>query len=214
LRFTILLAAVITGLGLISAGFGGGPATVHAASTTIDLRATGAEETPPINETPGAIVHLVYDDATRVMSYSVTVQGISPDQVTASHFHRGARGVAGPVIYPLSTTGFTQISGTVTFAAADVPDLLAGNFYFNVHSVAHPGGFARAQIIFPATAAPAAVAAPAAAVAAPAAAPAASALPRTGTAQATKSSTTELALVIGLVALALGGAGVFAFRRS
>src|SRR5262249_36839337 len=82
LRFTILLAAVITSLGLISAGFGGGPATAHAASTTIDLRATGAEETPPINETPGAIVHLVYDDATRVMSYSVTAQPPSPGRPT------------------------------------------------------------------------------------------------------------------------------------
>ena len=180
MRFLVSAAMAITGLALLMAALGG-TSNALAAGIPIDLRATGAQETPPNNGAGGAVVHLTWDDATRIMTYAVTVTGLSPDQVTAAHFHRGGPGVAGPVIYPLSTTGFTQISGQVTFAAADVADLRSGNFYFNVHSKEFPGGFARAQI--PASvflqavpAQPAVVPAPLA----PAAAAPARALPSTG----------------------------------
>jgi hypothetical protein len=66
--------------------------------------------------------------------------------VTAAHIHRGAVGVNGPIVHFLSATGFTQVSGSITLSEADVADLRAGLFYANVHSVTHPGGFARGQM--------------------------------------------------------------------
>src|SRR5439155_2430342 len=139
MRFLMSAAVATAGLVLLAATLGSGT-NGQAAAIPINLVATGAQETPPNNSPGGAIVHLTWDDATRIMTYAVTVTGLSPDQVTAAHFHRGAPGVAGPVIYPLSTVGFTQISGQVTFVASDVADLKAGNFYFNVHSKDLPNG--------------------------------------------------------------------------
>jgi hypothetical protein len=203
MRLALSAVVAISGLVLLAAMFGRETA-VQAAPVPIDLTATGPEETPPIAETPSAVVHLTWDSTTRIMTYAVTVSGLSPDQVTAAHFHRGAKGIAGPVIYPLSLVGFTQISGQVTFAQSDVADLQAGNFYFNVHSVAHPGGFARAQI-------------PAITVSAPGpaapAAPAPAALPSTGSGGPVSEPIALVLPLLGLLALTMGAAGVFVFSK-
>ena len=207
MRFLMSATVATAGLVLLAATFGGGT-TAQAAAIPINLVATGAQETPPNSGAGGAVVHLTWDDATRIMTYAVTVTGLSPDQVTAAHFHRGAPGVAGPVIYPLSTVGFTQISGQVTFAATDVADLKAGLFYFNVHSKELPVGFARAQIPASAFASlqPAAPVVPAPVVTAPV-----TALPSTGSG-GFFSTESVLMLLVGLLAVTIGGAGVLAFR--
>ena len=198
MRFIAFTAAVVTSLALWTAGLGGSH-TAQAAPVAFDLHPVGSQEVPAAKGQGGAVVHLTWDATTRIMTYSVTVTGLSPDQVIGAHFHRGARGVAGPVIYPLSLVGFTQISGSVTFAAGDVADLQAGNFYFNVHSTTDPAGFSRDQIILPAAAA-----APAAPVA----------LPATGTGRTTSGTSTDLIVLAGLLAITIGGAGVLAFRRA
>jgi hypothetical protein len=129
--------------------------------------AVGAEENPPVAGAGTVQVRFTFDDATKVLTYSATVNGISAAEVTASHIHRGAKGVNGPIIYPLSTTSFSSISGQITLTDADVADLKAGNLYFNAHSNTNPGGFARFQLILPAASPPAPVATPTAAPAAP-----------------------------------------------
>ena len=73
---------------------------------------------------------------------AVTISGIAQGEVTAAHIHRGPVGVNGPIVYNLSTVGFTQVAGSITLTAADVADLKAGNFYVNAHSLTNPGGFA------------------------------------------------------------------------
>src|SRR6266508_798900 len=118
----------------------------EAAQTTVDVTLTGSEENPSVKGDARAFARFVFDDATRKLDYAVTVSGLSADLVTASHIHRGAFGVNGPIIHTLSDKGFTQISGTITLSDGDVADLKAGNLYVNVHSTENPGGFARAQI--------------------------------------------------------------------
>src|SRR5688572_31643661 len=118
-----------------------------AAVTTLEFALTGAEENPPVtNSTGTAFARLTFDDQTNALTYALTVSGLSPELVTAAHIHRGPAGVNGPVIHNLSLVGFTQVSGSINLPAGDVADLRAGNLYLNVHSVQHPGGFARAQI--------------------------------------------------------------------
>ena len=122
---------------------------VEAAITTIELQMTGAQEVPPVTSPGSVFARLTFDDVTREVGFALTVSGLSPDQVTGAHIHRGAAGTNGPIIHPFSNTGFTIVSGKVTLSEAEVADLRAGNLYVNAHSIAHPGGFARAQIILP-----------------------------------------------------------------
>jgi hypothetical protein len=118
----------------------------EAAPVTIEVGLTGLEENPPVFGTGYGLARLVFDDATRRLDFAVTLFGIPEQEVTAAHIHRGAVGVNGPIVHNLSTTSFSQVSGTLTLSEADVADLRAGNFYVNVHSREHPGGFARGQI--------------------------------------------------------------------
>jgi hypothetical protein len=151
MRRIVAAIGAIAALVLVSLASLGATSTrdAHAATWIIEGWATGAEEVPTVN-TPGrAFVRFVFNDVTNTMSYAVTQSGFSADQVTAAHIHRGSRGVNGPIVHNLSTTGFVQVAGTLNLSAADVADLRAGNFYFNIHSSANPGGYARMQLLLP-----------------------------------------------------------------
>jgi hypothetical protein len=115
----------------------------------MEVRATGGEEVPPVTSVGSAFARFTFDEDARSLEYFVTMFGFSPDQVTAAHIHRGAAGVNGPIMHFISDTGFVQASGTISLSDADIADLKAGNFYLNLHSIEHPGGFARAQMVLP-----------------------------------------------------------------
>jgi hypothetical protein len=114
--------------------------------------AVGAQENPPVAGAGSVQVRFTFNDQTNVLTYTATVNGIAAAETTAAHIHRGARGVNGPIVHNLSTVPFGAIQGSITLSAADVADLRAGNFYFNAHSNANPGGFARFQLVLPAAA--------------------------------------------------------------
>ena len=88
---------------------------------------------------------VVVNPSTRAITGGAVFSGIS--NVTAAHIHTGAAGVNGGV-----TVGLTLGAGTATIPAGTVlteaqyADLLAGNFYFNVHSASFAGGEIRGQI--------------------------------------------------------------------
>jgi hypothetical protein len=113
---------------------------------SFDVGMSGAQEVPPVSGPGKGLAHFTFDDVTRQLTFSLTVTGLSPNLVTAAHIHRGAPGVNGPVIHNLSTTGFTQVAGTIQLSEAEAADLRAGNLYVNAHSVDNPGGFARGQL--------------------------------------------------------------------
>jgi len=206
MKRALLVFGIAVGLSSLGGFFG---SAALAALTTLDLNATGAEENPPVTNSPGrAHAQLVFDSETRVMTFAVLVVGLTPEEVTAAHIHRGARGVNGPVIHPISDKGFARVEGKVTLSEADVADLRAGNLYLNVHSRQHPGGFARAQLIMPGTQ----TAAPAAAASAPAAPT--PALPRAGEgsllADESGLSGVEIA---ALIIAGMGAGGLLLWRR-
>jgi hypothetical protein len=197
-------AAVLLATAAISLG---GSTPASAAVVTMQGTATGAEENPPVAGSGTVQVRFTFDDATKVLTYSATVNGISPAEVTASHIHRGAKGVNGPIIYPLSTTSFSSVSGQITLTDADVADLKAGNLYFNAHSNANPGGFARFQLILPA--------APTAPAASPTAVTASPRPPATGDGGLIgDGGSSNLPLYAGAAALVmLSGLGALTFAR-
>ncbi len=197
-----LAAAALIGMAALV-----GSTTAQAAPVTFSVQLSGAQEVPPVTTPGSGIASLTFDETTKKLGYTLTVIGLSPDVVTAAHIHRGARGVNGPIVFPLSTTGFTSVSGEITLSDADIADLKAGNFYINAHSKDNPGGFARGQIVLPAAAQPS---------------PAATAAPSTGAAPATRLPSTgsggfldasAVAPIVGLVALLLSGTAALAVVR-
>jgi hypothetical protein len=194
----ILALAAVAGVVLAGSALRPGDVPVaEAAIHTIDVTAVGAQENPPVTGEGFAVARFTFNDQTNVLTYAVTVNGLSSGLVTAAHIHRGATGVNGPIVHALSLVGFTQVAGSINLSAADVEDLRAGRFYLNVHSTANPGGFARGQMILPGTAAPTAPISP----------------PATGDAGLATSTTAGSLLALAGIVLATGAGSMALARR-
>lgn len=114
---------------------------------------SGAQEVPPVATAATGRTFLTYDSATNTFDIDLFIQGIALANLTGAHIHVGAAGVNGPVIFNLGTVGWyadggglrRRISGA-TFPVANIVDLLSGNTYVNIHTIANPGGEIRAQL--------------------------------------------------------------------
>lgn len=87
---------------------------------------------------------LEYNKVTKVLTYSVTYQGLTP---TAAHIHKAEPSWStGPVVVPFSNVATSPISGSVTLSQ-DLENLLRfGNLYINLHTKEYPQGEIRGQI--------------------------------------------------------------------
>jgi hypothetical protein len=80
------------------------------------------------------------------LCYEISVANI--DTPTAAHIHRGAAGVAGPVVVNLTAPSTGSVSGctsTTPALAAEIAGNPAG-FYVNVHNGPFPDGAVRGQL--------------------------------------------------------------------
>jgi len=130
----ILLAAAAT------PALAAGPATM-----TVPL--TGAAEVPgPGDATGTGSATLMPDTAKGQLCYTLSASG--SDTPTMAHIHKGAVGVAGPVVVPLKAPA----SGPVKECTAVPGEVLAAivanpaDYYVNVHSAAFPKGAMRGQL--------------------------------------------------------------------
>lgn len=198
----ILLAALaVFAMALSGLAWGGSSTPVaEAAPVTINVMAVGANENPAVSGPGAANGRFTFDKATKQLTYVVRVTGLSSNLVTAAHIHRGAAGVNGPIVYPLSTVAFELVTGSITLTDADIADLEAGRLYFNVHSIENPGGFARGQMILPGSAS--------------AGTPAAVSPPNTGDAGLVDASSSSLPAIAGLVLAVSAGTLALARRRA
>lgn len=119
-------------------------------SFNVSGNATGAQETPAVT-TPGTgTITGTYDSTTNKLTYTITWQSISAAP-TAMHFHGAAlAGVAAGV--QIGITGFTaaptgNVSGTANLTQAQEADLVAGKWYYNIHTPSNPNGEIRGQIM-------------------------------------------------------------------
>lgn len=85
-----------------------------------------------------------YDDATNLLNYTLTYSGFT-SSVTAIHFHLGAPGVSGGVELGIPT-GPSPISQSPTLTSTQETNLLAGNWYINIHTSDFGGGEIRGQV--------------------------------------------------------------------
>ena len=124
---------------------------LHAANYTTDILLEGLQEVPP-NASPGTgTASVTFDDLTGLLSINGGLFSGLLGTTVAAHVHGySGPGVSAPVIIPLtSDLGVTagSFSGSGLVPLANVPDVLAGLTYVNVHSTVFPGGEIRGQIV-------------------------------------------------------------------
>jgi hypothetical protein len=118
---------------------GGAPAT----SNTFSALMSGAQEVPVNASTASAYSTFVLDPVANTISGVLVTNGIAG---TAAHIHKGAPGVSGPVIFPLTGGPTIWTLAPTPISAAQITDLTTGQNYVNVHSTALPGGELRGQL--------------------------------------------------------------------
>jgi hypothetical protein len=75
----------------------------------------------------------------KTLTYTANYSGLT-GPATAAHFHNAATpGGNGPPVVP-AVVSPSPIKGTATLTDAQIADLNAGKWYFNVHTAANPGG--------------------------------------------------------------------------
>jgi hypothetical protein len=116
-------------------------------TNTAEFTATlnGASEVPPNASTATGTATITFNKTTKILTMNVTYTGMT---VTMAHIHKGAVGVSGNVIIPITGALTSPISfTTVALTAEQESDLNAGLYYVNLHSAAYPDGEIRGQIM-------------------------------------------------------------------
>lgn len=118
-------------------------------SYTLSGSANGAQEVPAVTTNATGTITGTYNSSSNALSYTITWTGLS-GAPTLMHFHGPA--LAGANASPaLDITGFPATvagthSGTATLTDTQEADLLAGKWYYNIHTPDHGGGEIRGQV--------------------------------------------------------------------
>lgn len=120
----------------------------HAEQVRLSANLDGVSEIPAV-ESPGtATATVLFDKGTGMVSWDVYWSGLSGDP-TAAHFHGPAskHNKAG-VQVDLGGNGFASpFRGTAHLTDEQAGQLLAGQWYVNIHTAAHPDGEIRGQVL-------------------------------------------------------------------
>ena len=100
----------------------------------------------PANTTAGTgTVMATLDTGSKAFDYTITYSGLTGPAM-AAHFHGPAApgSNAPPVVMVMGIS--SPKTGAATLTDAQIADLKAGMWYFNIHTAAHPGGEVRGQL--------------------------------------------------------------------
>lgn len=107
----------------------------------------GMNESPPVPGNATGRIDAVLNKNTNLLRWRLTYTGLS-GPATMAHFHGPAAvGVNAPVVLPFAAPVRSPMDGQATLTPAQAADLLAGRWYANVHTAAHPAGEIRGQMI-------------------------------------------------------------------
>jgi hypothetical protein len=124
----------------------------QAAPESFKVALTGAQQVPPVETAGKGTADVTYDPATRVLTWSVSYEGLSAP-ATMAHFHGpAAAGKNGPVVIWVSNKGSaadSPLKGEATLTPEQATQFTAGDWYINVHTQSHPGGEIRGQVMPP-----------------------------------------------------------------
>ena|SRR6185437_6913591 len=119
-----------------------------AASINFKAALDPKSEVPPTDSKGTGALTATYDTASKKLTWTGSYKDLT-GPATAAHFH-GANPPSPPagnakveVPAPAPTSPF---SGSATLTDAQAADLMAGKWYFNVHTAANKGGEIRGQL--------------------------------------------------------------------
>ena len=122
---------------------------------------TGSAEVPPVTTTSSGSAFFTVDGDE--LDFNLGAQNVTG--AIAAHIHRGAPGQNGPPIvflFQAAPPGVSITAGSLSSGSGDQTDMIAsagvsydsmlvlirnGNAYVNIHTVAHPAGEVRGQIV-------------------------------------------------------------------
>jgi hypothetical protein len=112
--------------------------------TIFVLHLSGDQEVPPVatSERGGCMGR--FDAAASELTLVCTHDTASP---TIMHVHQAPPGANGAIVFDLGSPVSPVIATWSGMTPANVADLLAGNFYVNIHSAGQPGGAIRGQLL-------------------------------------------------------------------
>ena len=142
--YTTIIRSGVIGLAL-AALLG---AASGAMAETIKFKANlNAQSQVPPNDSGGTgNADITYDTATKNLTWTVTFAGLKGPS-TAAHFHGPAEaGKNAGVVIPIGNNPTSPATGMATLTDAQAADLMAGNWYVNVHTAEHRGGEIRGQV--------------------------------------------------------------------
>jgi hypothetical protein len=115
----------------------------------LSANATAAQEVPPTTSTGTGTLTGTYDSVANSLQFQVNWTGLTGN-VTNMHFH-GPAAVGVPAGVALAMPGWPATpagthSGTLTLTQTQEAELMAGLWYWNVHTLANGGGEIRGQV--------------------------------------------------------------------
>jgi len=120
-------------------------ATALAADTTFTVKMSGKQESPKGDPDGKGTAKITLSPSRGKVCFKITWSGIGTPN--AAHIHKGAKGVAGPVVIPFFATppkhsGCVKAKKSLISAIAKHPK----SYYVNVHNKKYPAGALRAQL--------------------------------------------------------------------
>lgn len=147
MRKSLLLAGALAGTAFLGACATVEEAVVEKTSETYKADLTGAQEPGGGDPDGYGKAEISVSDNTDQICWDINdIHGL--DDITAAHIHKGAPGVNGPVVLPLTRAAEGGWKGCVN-SSEWKEDALENNYagyYVNVHTAAYPNGAIRGQL--------------------------------------------------------------------
>lgn len=144
LKRVVVWWALASGLAIGGATLAG---TAFADKIALKADLEPSSEVPPRVSHGHGMLNATFDTSTKALQWTITYEGLG-SAATAAHFHGPAPvGQNAKVQIPIQKGALASpITGSAQLTGQQVADLMAGQWYFNIHTVQNPTGEIRGQI--------------------------------------------------------------------
>ncbi|MEX0628199.1 MAG: CHRD domain-containing protein [Cucumibacter sp.] len=140
-RLVSALLAAALALGLAGVG------VAYAKTIALTAELSGLNEAPPNGVAATGLAEATFDTESMILDWTVTYEGLSGPAIGA-HIHGPVEpGSNAGILIEFDPIEVSPITGSATLTQVQAADLLAGLYYVNLHTAAHPGGEVRGQLI-------------------------------------------------------------------
>ena len=132
-------------LGVVFWALASGIAFADTVALKADLEPSS--EVPPRVSHAHGMLDAIFDTSTKALQWTVTYADLS-SPISAAHFHGPAPvGQNAKIQIPIDKSALASpIKGSATLTDQQVTDLMAGQWYFNIHTAQNPMGEIRGQV--------------------------------------------------------------------